>query len=53
MNYLYLTILPHGKAYDYKFVYTTEHPCYFDEHCGIERIMKYNNENYILANGIR
>lgn len=57
MNYLYLTILPHGKAYDYKFVYTTEHPCYFDEHCGIERIMKYNNEKLYfwqmgLDNGI-
>ena len=44
MNNLYLTVLPKGKAYDYKFVYTTEHPCFFDEHCGMERIMKYNNE---------
>lgn len=54
MNNIYLTILPHGKAYDYRFVYSTEHPCYFDEHCGVERIMKYNNEKlYMWSMGIQ
>lgn len=54
MNNLYLTVLPKGKAYDYKFVYTTEHPCFFDEHCGMERIMKYNNEGlYMWSMGLK
>ena len=54
MNDLYLTVLPHGEAYDYRFVYSTEHPCFFDEHCGIERIMKYNNEKmYVWTMGIK
>ena len=53
MNNLYLTVLPNGKAYDYRFVYTTEHPCFFDEHCGIERIMKYNHEKlYVWQMGL-
>ena len=53
MNNLYLTILPKGKAYDYRFVYTTNHPCFFDEHCGIERIMKYNDGKlYMWSMGI-
>ena len=53
MNNLYLTILPDGKAYDYRFVYTTNHPCFFDEHCGIERIMKYNRGKlYMWSMGI-
>lgn len=42
MNNLYLRILPKGKAFDYRFVFSTKHPCFFDEHCGIERISKFD-----------
>lgn len=54
MNDLYLRVLPQGKAFDYRFVFRTKHPCFFDEHCGIERIIKYDKEKmYIWPMGIQ
>lgn len=53
MNNLYLRILPNGKAFDYKFVFSTMHPCFFDEHCGIERISKFDKvKMYTWSMGI-
>ena len=53
MNNLYLRVLPRGMAFDYRFVYTTKHPCFFDEHCGIERIAKYDKvKMYLWSMGL-
>lgn len=38
-------ILPKCKIFNYQFSFRTAHPCFFDKHCGIERIILYDNIN--------